>query len=318
MPGQSNEPKPLPPEKGEPLISMRKLQKIHGGNALGARRLPKPPPKLPSRNLMPTPPPGPPPAHAIILTKAKAATQSSGPKGPPPSRPPPGVGRPPGSLRPPGLPSRPPGITGGPDPQSIIAKAKPLPPLVKPPSDPLPSFVHRSAQSAVQDIVQARQDGPKASALAPLPPKAPPVTATLPAFGAPQPPVDQHYLPPEKPPRPVPIWAVRASNTAVTSMAGIIIFHSIWLIFIYGSHMPTHAVEATQLSNVTAFLMLFFVFESMKCIICACVELIKHETVKRQREQEARKTRMAMKAQRSTERRRQQVERLRIPPPLMG
>eukprot|EP00930_Biecheleria_cincta_P001510 TRINITY_DN102651_c0_g1_i1.p1 TRINITY_DN102651_c0_g1~~TRINITY_DN102651_c0_g1_i1.p1 ORF type:complete len:2623 (+),score=331.45 TRINITY_DN102651_c0_g1_i1:132-8000(+) len=311
MPGQSNDPKPIPPEKGEPIISMRKLQKIHGGNAVGARRLPKPPPKLPSRNLMPTPPPGPPPAHAIILTKAKAAIQSTGPKGPPPSRPPPGVGRPPMS-------SRPPGIAGGIDLQTIIAKARPVPPLVKPPSEPLPSFVHQSAQSAVQDIVRARQDGPKASALAPLPPKAPPVTGTLPAFGPLQPPVDQHYVPPEKPPRPAPIWAVRASNTAVTSMAGIIIFHSIWLIYIYGSHMPTHAVEATQLSNVVAFLMLFFIFESMKCVICACVELIKHETVKRQREQEARKTRMAMKAQRTTERRRQQLERLRIPPPLMG
>lgn len=259
---------------------------------------------------MPTPPPGPPPAHAIILTKAKAATQPSGPKGPPPSRPPPGVGRP---------PSRPPGLAGGLDLQSIIAKSKPVPPYVEPPSEPLPGFVHRSAQSAVQDIVQARQDGPKASALAPLPPKAPPVTGALPAFGAPQqPPVDQRFVMPEKPSRPVPIWADKASNRAVSSMGLIIVLQSIWLIYIYGSHMPTHAVWATQLSNVVAFLMLFLIFESMKCIICACVELIKHETVKRQMEQDARKHRMAMKAQRSNERRRHQIERLRIPPPLVG
>eukprot|EP00434_Breviolum_minutum_P028874 symbB.v1.2.025538.t1/scaffold2483.1/size114807/12 len=90
------------------------------------RHPPKPPPKVRGKALLPTPPSGPPPAHAIVLPKGKPQDFASS-----------------SEL------------------QAVVAKAKPPPPLVHPPSEPLPSFVYRASSQALQTIMDNRDRAPK-------------------------------------------------------------------------------------------------------------------------------------------------------------
>eukprot|EP00931_Biecheleriopsis_adriatica_P060446 TRINITY_DN36303_c0_g1_i1.p1 TRINITY_DN36303_c0_g1~~TRINITY_DN36303_c0_g1_i1.p1 ORF type:complete len:2581 (+),score=473.60 TRINITY_DN36303_c0_g1_i1:114-7856(+) len=281
MPGQSSSSSalvPLPPQEGQPLIAVRKLAKIAPGQI--TRRPPRPPPKLPGRALVPTPPVGPPPAHAIVLK--------------------------------PGNPVSHPHV----DLQAVVTKAKPPSGIVRPPVEPLPNFVYRApVQGALGAIVQSRHDGPKASALDPLPPKAPPMNEPK-AFSA-LPPVVQEFVPPEKGPKPVPEVIVKASIWMVYFFVAWIFAHSVALIAWYGTYMPARHITATYIATACGALVNFGVFECVKCVVLGCVELVKHETVKRQMSDEARKARIALKNQRQLARQ-ALVDRVKLPPPLLG
>ncbi|CAJ1405069.1 unnamed protein product [Effrenium voratum] len=272
---------PLPPEDGEPLVAVRRLAKVRPGQVVKSMHPPKPPPKMPGRAL-PTPPAGPPPAHAIVLAK--------------------------------GTPQDFPGN----DFQAVIAKAKPPPPLVHPPSEPLPAFVYRThSKAALQTIMDARESGPKASALEPLPPKAPPLNDTL-AFAA-LPPVVKEYVPPERGAKPVPEFVVKVSVWIVYLFVFWIFVYSVGIIAFYGVYMPSSSIWASYAATLCGCLLNFGILESMKCIVLGCVELLKHETVRRQAELDAKRTRMALKEQRQEQRARlQEFHKMHVAPPLMG
>eukprot|EP00435_Cladocopium_sp_Y103_P005745 s1402_g1.t2 len=247
------------------------------------RHPPKPPPKVRGKALLPTPPSGPPPAHAIVLPKGK-----------------------------------PQDFATGSELQAVVAKAKPPPPLVHPPAEPLPSFVYRGNSQALQTIMDSRERGPKASALEPLPPKAPPLNDTM-AFSA-LPPIVKEYVPPERGPKPVPEFVVKVSVWTVYLFVFWIFVYSISIIGFYGVYMASSSIWATYAATLCGCLLNFGILESMKCIILGCVELVKHETVRRQAELDARRTRMALKEQRLKERRSrlQEIQDMHVSPPLMG
>ena len=247
------------------------------------RHPPKPPPKVRGKALLPTPPSGPPPAHAIVLPKGKPQDFASS-----------------SEL------------------QAVVAKAKPPPPLVHPPSEPLPSFVYRASSQALQTIMDNRDRAPKASALEPLPPKAPPISDTM-AFAA-LPPIIREYVPQERGPKPVPEFVVKVSVWTVYLFVFWIFVYSISIIGFYGVYMASSSIWATYAATLCGCLLNFGIFESMKCVILGCVELVKHETVRRQAELDARRTRMALKEQRQKERRsrQQEIQNMHVSPPLMG
>lgn len=269
------------PEAGDSSSLVRRLP-----SQTMPRHPPKPPPKVRGKALLPTPPSeaaGPPPAHAIVLPKGKPqdfATSS--------------------------------------ELQAVVAKAKPPPPLVHPPSEPLPSFVYRGNSQALQTIMDSRERGPKASALEPLPPKAPPLNDTM-AFSA-LPPIVKEYVPPERGPKPVPEFVVKVSVWTVYLFVFWIFVYSISIIGFYGVYMASSSIWATYAATLCGCLLNFGILESMKCIILGCVELVKHETVRRQAELDARRTRMALKEQRLKERRSrlQEIQDMHVSPPLMG
>jgi len=276
---------PIPPEAGEPLMAVRKLNKVRPGQVSTSSRTPKPPPNMPGKaTLLPTPPAGPPPAHAIVLAKGRPQDFAS----------------------------------GNVDLQAVVSKAKPPAPLVHPPSEPLPSFVYRVPSQALQSIADARGKSPKASALEPLPPKAPPASESL-AFAA-LPNVAKEYVPPEQGPKPVPEVVVKVSVWIVYVFVFWIFVHSVAIIALYGVYMSNRHIWATYAATFCGCLLNFGILESMKCVILGCVELVKHETVKRQAELDARRTRMALKEQRQLERRArmQEIQKMHAPPPLMG
>ncbi|CAE8595982.1 unnamed protein product, partial [Polarella glacialis] len=73
MPGQlAKASKPCPPEEGEPVIKVRQLAKMNNEGVISnSRAPPRPPPKMPAWALQPRAPSGPPPSHAIVLSKAR-------------------------------------------------------------------------------------------------------------------------------------------------------------------------------------------------------------------------------------------------------
>lgn len=289
-PGKHAARQPQPPPKYPPpggsVDAVHHLPGGPGGPGLPPmpKHPPKPPPKVRGKALLPTPPSGPPPAHAIVLAKGKPQDFSSSS----------------------GL-------------QAVLAKAKPPPPLVHPPSEPLPSFVYRaSSQAALQAIMDGRENGSKASALEPLPPKAPPLNDTR-AFAA-LPPIVKEYVPLDKGPKPVPEFVVKVSVWTVYLFVFWIFVYSISIIAYYGVYMASSSIWATYAATLCGCLLNFGIFESMKCVILGCVELVKHETVRRQAELDARRTRMVLKEQRLQERRSrsQEIQQMHVQPPLMG
>jgi len=274
---------------------VRQLVKVINGQMVKARVPPKPPPKVPSKALMPMPPRGPPPAHAIVLTKAKGG-----------------------------------GFAGTEEEQQAIANRekheKPPTPRVVPPTEPLPDYVRSgNVQSALHGIIQSRQQGVKASGLPPLPPKAPPaIGGGLSSMAKPA--ITHDFQPEEKPQRPVPEWVVKASNYSCQFFSVIIALQSIGVQIVYGSYLPQRWVAAAKAATFFGLFISLGLFESIKCLICTCVALVKHETVRRQAEKDAARTRMALKQQRQLERRSRSRPMLtatdmvnfKPPPPLMG
>eukprot|EP00933_Yihiella_yeosuensis_P081521 TRINITY_DN95138_c0_g1_i1.p1 TRINITY_DN95138_c0_g1~~TRINITY_DN95138_c0_g1_i1.p1 ORF type:complete len:1133 (+),score=304.35 TRINITY_DN95138_c0_g1_i1:339-3401(+) len=298
--------RPLPPEDGEPIIQVRQLAKVKAGELSESRRPPKPPPKLPSTLMKAKPPPGPPPAHAIVLAKPMA------------------IGDAPASQR---------------DHKAILARAKPKPPsfLVHPPTEPVPDFVHKGAgmQTAVTGIMESRLQVPKAGLpTQKLPPGAPQLQGPIgasPYSGLEI--VGGGVLKPKsKPPKPVPNWVRDASDWMVKVFVFGVVLESAFFIIVFGAYLDSSIVWATHAATITGCLVNLAIFESVKCVVIACVNLFKDELVKRQADEIARRARMALKAQRQQEKtskfsRRAPSSQLQLhspvklqipPPPLMG
>lgn len=115
---------PVPPEEGEPQVlrgmAVYKAPPRRGGPT---GRLPRPPPKPPAVSLQPTPPSGPPPAHAIVLAR-KA------------------------------------GVPGF-DEAEIVKRARPPPPAPKPPQEAPPQSLQEPGfvnKQAVDEIAKQRKE----------------------------------------------------------------------------------------------------------------------------------------------------------------
>lgn len=264
MPGEM----PPPPEDGEP--SATRMLRAFKGHKAGFRpgdRLPKPPPPKAKAVFKPTPPSGPPPAHAYILARKGA---------------------------------------GDIDEAELIKKAKPLGEITpRPPdSEPPPGLTRKAVPPE-----PPRHGGP---ALKPLTPEKPEKPELL----------KKQFLDPPVEPNPVPDWVVALSSWMVNFfMLGLVVECCLFII-IYGVYMEPGLVWATHGATVVGVIVNLGLFESVKCIVVACVALIKDETAKRQAEIAARRARMALKAQRLQEksyRWRQDMPLPSLPPPpLLG
>lgn len=125
--------RPTPPEEGEPPSGVQQLV-AYKPPSQSLRSLPKPPPKPAQRVLVPTPPAGPPPAHAIVLAKKTALASS--------------------------------------DEKALLKRVKPPSLAPRPPEEDAPSFVRRSAppeaaQLVAQRVAQAHAAPPQRLGLAP-------------------------------------------------------------------------------------------------------------------------------------------------------
>lgn len=298
LPGQLSM-RPVPPEEGEPMLPVRQLAKVHGGELTLSRKPPKPPAKLPAMaHLQPTPPAGPPPAHAITLAKPMAITDLSR------------------------------------SDQAILAKVKPPSFVVHPPLEPLPNFIHKgSVQDALANIAEKRQNASQALSLRePLPPGAPPIKGGPSIYSNLEIVGGGTFKPKEKPPKPVPNWVRDVSDFMVKVFVFGVVLESVFFIVIFGPYLESGIVWATQAATLTGCIVNLAFFESLKCLVMAFVRLFEHEVVKRKAEEQARRTRMALKNQRLQERAsrikkaqppQHQLLALQLPPrpplpPLMG
>lgn len=164
------------------------------------------------------------------------------------------------------------------DESALLARIKPPPLAPRPPQGDAPSFVRRSgppepAQVVAQRIAEGHAAPPKRLGAAP-----------------------------EKPPRPVPDWVVQASYGATQIFVFGTILISCFLLLYWGVYLQPRTQWATHGATFTGCIMNLVVFESLKCVVIACVSLVKLEMEKRQEELYARKLRMQLKAQRLQER----------------
>jgi len=204
------------------------------------RSLPKPPPKPAQRVLVPTPPAGPPPAHAIVLAKKTALAST--------------------------------------DEKALLQRVKPPSLAPRPPLEDAPRFVRRSGPpSATQLVAQRVAHGHAA------PPQ---------RLGAAS----------EKLPRPVPDWVVQASYGATQVFVFGSIMVACFFLLYWGVYLQPRTQWATHGATITGCIMNMVIFESLKCVVIACVSLVKSEMEKRQEELYARTLRMQLKAQRLQER----------------
>lgn len=298
-----------PPASEEPPLVVRRAQAFTPVTPRGsARPPPRPPPKLPALALRPTPPKQPPPPHAIILARK--------------------------------------GLGDRVDLEAVRKSIKPPTsiPRPPPPSD-LPPFVRTTLIQGIDELAQKR----KAGALVPFGPPPPP-----PTFGrkAPKAPAGRPLALPqgeallsqaaclhlarrnelEKMPTPVPDFIRDMGHLIVRAFMGLAILNSSFFIICYGLYLPASALWATHAATFVGCLVNLGFFESVKCIVMACVALVKDETVKRQAAEDARKARMLLKAQAIDRRRRRLPFQVRspthvelqaavfrgAPPPLMG
>lgn len=238
----------------------RTLQEFKGDPLTMISAQPRPPPKRPPASKVPQPPLGPPPAHAIILAKKGQA---------------------------------------GVDESTIVAKARPLVHVPKPPSESIPSFIRKNFKT------DSREGG----------------DAVLARAADHQ--VQEALRAGEKPPWPVPDWIVWATHFLVQIFVGGVVVACCVVIIVFGTYLTPGAVWATHAATVVGCIVNVGVFESIKCIVVACVALVKDETLKRQAEITARKARMALKAQRIQNlggkfRQPPQLPNLAPPPPFLG
>lgn len=240
--------------RGEPVIA-RKMVEFKGKSATGAGQ-PRPPPKKQATNgFTPTPPAGPPPAHAYVLAKKGVAT--------------------------------------GLDESDVRRRAKHPNLTPTPPSHEPPAFLR---------------------------PKAPELDAKVPT--PPPPPGASSYLKKSPTPHPVPDWVRSSSEMLVYIFVGGTILESCFFIIAYGTYMEPAAIWATQAATIIGCLVNFGLFETVKCVVVACVALVRDETERRQAETDARKQRMALKAQRAQEKGRRPkyvpATASSAPPPMIG
>jgi len=233
-----------------------------GGGGKRDVRMPRPPPKPRSAALRPTPPSGPPPAHAIVLAKK-------------------------------------PGIAGF-DTQAIVRRAKPPPSTPQPPREPPPLSLaagssssaalaqhHRfPADSPKHQLMQlsSKQVQEQMFARMRQDPRAAAVTGK-----------SAHD---EQAPVPVPDYIVSGWVYAVYSLLVCLLLASVYVITVYGTYLPPSAELATHAATFIGSVVNVGMFESVKCVVIACVALAQDESRKRDVELQARRIRMELKAQR--------------------
>jgi len=242
---------------------------------------PPPPLALPGWDKPMPPEEGEPPASAQQLAPYKPPSLSSRPLPRPPPKlpqrallPTPPVGPPPAHAI---ILAKKTGFSSI-DEAALVKKVKPPPMVPKLPEEAMPSFVRRNQPAEAPDIVAHR---------------------VLQGHAAP---ASRLGAVPEKPPKPVPDWIVKASHAATQTFVGGSILGSCFFIIYWGVYLESRAQWATHAATIVGCIMNLGVFESMKCVVIACVNLVKSETEKRQEELHARKERMALKAQRLQER----------------
>jgi len=263
---------PLPPEDGEPSVTRRLT--VFKGDKAGIRRgdrPPKPPPPKSKEVFKPTPPSGPPPAHAYILARKGA---------------------------------------GDIDEAELIKKARPIGEITpRPPDSEPPPGLTRKAVPPEPPRPGGPPGGPALKPVKPGQPEEPE-------------PLKKQFLDPPVEPNPVPDWVVALSSWMVNLfMLGLVIECCLFII-IYGVYMEPNLVWATHGATIVGVIVNLGLFESVKCIVVACVALIKDETAKRQAEIAARRARMALKAQRLQDKSRRWRQDMPLPslppPPLLG
>lgn len=98
--------------------------------------------------------------------------------------------------------------------------------------------------------------------------------------------------------RPVPDWVVTVSDWLTKSFAFIIMIECGFIMSWFAAYQNMATMWATHAATVVGLLVNLGLFEAVKCVVIACVALIKDETVKRQATHDARSLRMALKSQR--------------------
>lgn len=260
---------PLPPQDGEPVVH-QKLALWQPGPRRGGppTMLPRPPPKMPAAALRPTPPKGPPPAHAIVLARTAGV---------------------------PGFDQH--AIVRASEPPTFVPK----PPAMPPPPDVRPVVMAMFNKQAVDDIARQREADNKNMTIEGLDPFAAarkdPRNAVITAKKA-------HD---EKAPKPVPDYLVTASIRVVWAFvaSNILVFGAI--ISIYGTYLPAAAIYPTYVATAIGMFMNLGLFESVKCVVICCLALVHEESMKRDAEMRARRFRMELKSQRVFQRGRRLV-----------
>lgn len=141
----------------------------------------------------------------------------------------------------------------------------------KVPLGPLPSFVWKNTVEPIPGLVQPRL--------------APEVVA------------DRRKLL-----RPVPDWVVWLTKNLVHAFMIISVVMCCLITVTFGIYMHPGVIWATHAATIVGSFVNLGLFETVKCVVIACVALVKDETAKRQAEIAARKARLALKAQRLRER----------------
>eukprot|EP00928_Gymnodinium_smaydae_P031670 TRINITY_DN23173_c1_g2_i3.p1 TRINITY_DN23173_c1_g2~~TRINITY_DN23173_c1_g2_i3.p1 ORF type:complete len:2177 (+),score=473.46 TRINITY_DN23173_c1_g2_i3:147-6677(+) len=238
---------PPPPGFEAPPPVPRKLRPVTGLHVQ-----PKPPNAMgvTKSKATPKPPAGPPPKHALVLSGS--APQRGGAPTPP-------KGKAPVYLD--GKPVL--GINGLID---VAKLTKPPPSRPRPPSDGMPTFVHKSV---VEDIAKARIE------------KAAPKGKWS---------KQEH--------KPIYDWVRYTSMACVWGWVFTTIFGCSLIIITFGTYMDTPTTMATWGATLVGFFINTCVFELVKCVVIAMVALVGDDTMKQQQEISARRARMRMKQQR--------------------
>eukprot|EP00929_Paragymnodinium_shiwhaense_P112128 TRINITY_DN80382_c0_g1_i1.p1 TRINITY_DN80382_c0_g1~~TRINITY_DN80382_c0_g1_i1.p1 ORF type:complete len:2724 (-),score=360.62 TRINITY_DN80382_c0_g1_i1:125-8296(-) len=120
---------------------------------------------------------------------------------------------------------------------------------------------------------------------------------------------------------PVPDWIIQASELMCKGFVYCTSFCSIGVILIFGTYMPPALAFATHVATFIGCMINWVVFESLKCLVIACLSLMQEEQRQIQVQRSATNARLAMKGQRQELQIRlnRKVDNvLAVPPPLMG
>lgn len=288
--------RPTPPPKHLPLqLPSTALMKVpairpHEG---GEEMLPPPPPPpprltLPGWNREAKPPEEREPPSMQQLVAYKPPSLSSKPLPKPPPKPPPSAAQKP---RPPSGPApahaiilAKKGAMSGEEEDELSRRMKPPPLLPKLPEGLAPAFVRRNVVPE-DDVFNKRdvfREGEKRGRARPL--------------------------------SVVPDWVLHASFWAVQCFVAGFILGCCFFIIYWGVHLESHEQWATHAASVVGCVINFGVFESLKCVVIACVNLMHMESLKRQEELDARRLRMQLKAQRLGEKKAKRRRKVQLRP----
>lgn len=184
------------------------------------------------------------------------------------------------------------------DQDTVVAKARVPSPVPKPPGDPPPQNIRRDIPvvdpKAVDEIAKQRKEKDIID-------------------GVPDPFAASRKDPrgffemsrqahDEKAPTPVPDYVVQSSFYLVNFFVACTILADVSVISIWGTYLPPSAVYPTYAATLIGIFVNHGLYESVKCVVIACIAMVHDETDKRDQEVEARKARMEIKAQRFIQR----------------